>query len=173
MKGFAFWAGYGPQGFNLTKPILFHYPNKDLCYYLLGSLVPSVLARELHPSCAHYESVLVYILIFSSQLHHKQQLVGGLCWYTVGMFVSLPNHKHIEIQRLAHALLQRQPVTIHQVMSFVGRTTFCANGPVQICQLCCVMQSEMLNVYHSPTHLFLSFHLSHSALHQLQGLSQL
>ena len=39
-------------------------------------------------------------------------------------------------------------------MSFLGKTTFCAIGHAQVCQFCHVIQSGMLNVYHSPTHLF-------------------
>ena len=42
----------------------------------------------------------------------------GLCRDTVTISVSLLCDKYIEIQLLAHALLQRQPVTVHQVMSF-------------------------------------------------------
>ena len=38
---------------------------------------------------------------------------------------------------------------------------------------CVVSFSDMLNVYHSPAHLFCSFHFSLPALHQLKILSQL
>ena len=39
--------------------------------------------------------------------------------------------------------------------------------------LYCVIQSDMLNVYHSPTHLFSQVHFSLSSLHQLEWLSHL
>ena len=71
------------------------------------------------------------------------------------MPVSLPSDKHIEIQHLAHALLQGQPITVHKVMSVLGKTTFHANGHAQLCQLCSVIQSDMLNVNHPPVHFFL------------------
>ena len=79
------------------------------------------------------------------------------------------------------------PITIHQIMSFLGKTTFCAKWHEQLLSkttfcakwheqlhlLCHVIQSEILNVYYSSPHLFCSFHLSLPALHQLWRLSQL
>ena len=59
------------------------------------------------------------------------------------------------------------------VISFLGRTNFCASGYAQLCWLSCVIQSDMLKLYHSLANLFCSFHLSFSAWHQLQLLSQL
>ena len=41
-------------------------------------------------------------------------------------------------------------------MSFLGKVTFCASGHA-LYQLCHVIESDMLNVYHFPTHLFLSY----------------
>ena len=55
------------------------------------------------------------------------------------MSVSLPSDTLLKIQQLAHSLLQTQPVTFNQVVSFLGRTTFCANGYAQLFQLCCVI----------------------------------
>ena len=81
----------------------------------------------------------------------------GLYWHTVDMSVSLASEKLLEIQQLAYSLLERQPVTLNEVMSFLGKTTFCANGHAQFYHLCCVIQSVMLNVYHSPAHLFFHF----------------
>ena len=65
----------------------------------------------------------------------------------------------------------RQPVTVNQVMFFSGKTAFCASGHMQLFQLCHVFQSDMLNVYHLPTHFF--FCLSHPDMHQLKRLSEL
>ena len=59
------------------------------------------------------------------------------------MSVSLPSDKHIEIQQLANALLQRQPITVQQVMAFL--TTSCASGHAQHCWLCHDIQSDILN----------------------------
>ena len=61
------------------------------------------------------------------------------------MSVSLPSDKV--------SLLERQPVTCHQDMSYLGKTTYFVNGYAQLCQLCFVIQSDMLNVYHSPAHI--------------------
>ena len=73
------------------------------------------------------------------------------------MSVSLPSDKLLEILKLAHSLLQRQPVAVHQDMSFLGKTAFCAYGHAQLFQLGCVIQCDVLNVYHSPAHLFVYF----------------
>ena len=56
-------------------------------------------------------------------------------------------------------------------MSFLSKATFCANGHVQLCQLCHVIWSDMLKVYHSPTCLFLYFHLSLPAVSATETVS--
>ena len=89
------------------------------------------------------------------------------------MCVSLLSNKLLEIQQLAHDLLQRKPITVHQAMSILHKTTFCAHGQAQLCQLCHVIQSIMLNVYPSRAQLFLSFHLSLPAQCGHKWLSQL
>ena len=39
-------------------------------------------------------------------------------------------------------------------MSFWDKTTFCANGHTEPCQMCFVIQCDTFNVYHFPTHFF-------------------
>ena len=95
----------------------------------------------------------------------------GLCWDTVNISVSLPPDKLADIQQLALSLLQTQPVTVCQVMYFLGKTTFCANGHSYLWGLCHVIQSDMLTVYHSPPICFLIFQFS--TLHQLEWLHYL
>ena len=58
-------------------------------------------------------------------------------------------------------------------MSFVGKANFCANGHFQLWRLCYVIQSDMLIVYHSPSHLFSPVHFYFSALYQLEQLYHL
>ena len=88
------------------------------------------------------------------------------------MSVSLPLDKLAEIQQLALALLQTPHVTVHKVMSFLGKANFCINGHSQLWYLCRVIQSDMLSIYHSPTQLFSHVHFSPS-LHQLEWLATL
>ena len=99
-------------------------------------------------------------------------LVLGLCWDTVDMSISLPSDKLLEIQHLSPFLLLRHPVIACQIMSFLGKTTFCANRHVQLCQLCYVIQINMLNGKYSSAHL-LFFSPVPTALHPLQRLYQL
>ena len=87
------------------------------------------------------------------------------------MSVSFLSDKLLQIQQLAHPLLQMQPVTVHQVISSLGKTTFCANGHAQLCQLCHVIQSDMLDVCHSSAHLFCSFHFPSSTKSALETVS--
>ena len=137
-------------------------------------LTPSMLARQLQLSYAPLFFLGLHINFSKSDLHLKQQFsFVGLYWNTVDMSFSLPSTKLDEIQKFAHALLQRQPVTVHQVMSFLSKTAFCANGHAHLCQLCLVVQSDMLNVYHCPANFFLSFCLFLPSLCQLQKLSLL
>ena len=44
------------------------------------------------------------------------------------MSVSLPPDKLADIQQLALSLLHTQHVTVHMVMSFLGKANFCTNG---------------------------------------------
>ena len=74
------------------------------------------------------------------------------------MLVSLPPDKLADIQQLALSLLHTQHVTVHMVMSFLHKAIFCTNSHSQLWHLCCVIQSDMIHVYHSPTHLFLYVH---------------
>ena len=70
------------------------------------------------------------------------------------MSIPSPTDKLTDIQQFALSLLQTQLVTVHWVMSFLGKASFCANGHSQLQRLCHVIQSDMLTVYHSPIHLF-------------------
>ena len=96
-----------------------------------------------------------------------------LCWDTLHMSVSLPPDKLADIQQLVLSLLQNQHITVHRVMSFLGKANFCTNDHSQLWLLCCVIQSDMLTIYNSPTHLFSHVHFSLSSLHQLEWLSHL
>ena len=86
------------------------------------------------------------------------------------MSVSLPLGKLADIQQLSLSLLQREYVTVCRVMSLLGKANFfttpnCGTGVVSF--------SDMLHVYHSPTHLLSWVHFSLSLLHQLEQLSHL
>ena len=85
------------------------------------------------------------------------------------MSVSLPPDKLAEVQQLALSLLQNQHVTVCRFMSFLGKANFCTNGHFQLRRLCHVILSDMMTVYHSPTHLFSHVHFSLSSLHQLDN----
>ena len=89
------------------------------------------------------------------------------------MSVSLPPDELAHIQQLALSLLQSQHVTVCWVMSFLGKANFCTSGPSELQHLCHVIQSDILHVYHSPTHLFSQVHFSLSLLCQLEWLSQM
>ena len=89
------------------------------------------------------------------------------------MSVSLPPDKLADIEQLALSLLRTPHVTVHKTMSFLGKANFCTNGHSQLQHLCCVIQSAMLHVYHSPTQLFSCVHFPLSSLHQLEQLVHL
>ena len=89
------------------------------------------------------------------------------------MSVYLHPDKLADIQQLALSLPQIQHVTVHQVMSSLGKANFCTNGHSQLQHLCHLIHNDMLHVYHSPTHLFSWVHFSLSSLYQLEWLSHL
>ena len=58
-------------------------------------------------------------------------------------------------------------------MSFLGKANFCTSGHSQLFHLCRVIQSDMLNIYHSHMQLFSRVHFSISSLCQLEWLANL
>ena len=95
----------------------------------------------------------------------------GLCWDTVHMSVSLPPDKLADFQQLALSLLWTPYVTVCRVMSFLGKAKFYTTGHSHLLHLCCVIQSGILGVYHSPTQLFSCVHFSLSSFRQLEQLA--
>ena len=63
------------------------------------------------------------------------------------MSVSVASNKLIGIQELVHAMLQRQPVTVHQVMYFWGKITICTSRHVELpsCAMLFSMTCWMFN----------------------------
>ena len=180
-KVLPFGLAIAPRVFtSLTKPILFlcHHKGLHIVIYLDDILVLVCSKRAGKRACLFLCSLLVrlglHINFSKSDLHLSQSFTFlGLCWDTVCMSVSLPPDKLAEIQQLALALLQTPHVTVHKVMSFLGKANFCTNGHSQLWHLCCVIQSDMLSVYHSPTQLFSHVHFSPSSLCQLEWLAKL
>ena len=165
---------------SLTKPILFlcHCKGLRIVIYLDDILVLVRSKRAGKRACLFLCSLLVclglHINFSKSDLRLSQSFTFlGLCWDTVHMSVSLPPDKLADIQQLALSLLHTPHVTVHKVMSFLGKANFCINGHSQLRQLCRVIQSDMLRVYHSPTHLFSRVHFSPSSLRQLDQLAKL
>ena len=165
---------------SLTKPILFLCHCKGLCIVIyLDDILVLVCSKWVGKrACSFLCSLLVHLglhINFSkSDLHLSQTFTFlGLCWDTVCMSVSLPPDKLADIQQVALSLLQTTHVTVHKVMSFLGKANFCTNGHSQLCHLCCVIQSDMLSVYYSPMQLFSHVHFSISSLHQLEWLAHL
>ena len=115
-----------------------------------------------------------YILVFPSLTFASLSLFvsWGMLGYCPHISI-LPPDRLADIQQLALPLWQSQHVTVCRVMSFLGKANFCTNGHSKLWCLCHVIQSDMLHVYHSPTHLFSQVHFSLSSLCQLEHLSQL
>ena len=180
-KFYPFQLDTAPRVFTaLTKPILFLCHCKGLCIVIYFSdilvLVCSKQAGKRACSflCSLSVSLGLHIKFSKSDLYLTQTFcLLRLCWNTVHMLVSLPPDKLAYIQQLSLSLLQTQPVTVHQMMSFLGKAYFCANGHSQLQRLCHVIQSDKLTVYHSPSHLFSPVHFSFSAVPHLKWLYHL
>ena len=159
IEGFAFVLATAPMVFtSLIKhiPFLCRYKGFHDEIYLDNTMV---LTPSKHTSkraqiflCSLLVHLRLHIIFPMLNLTSFGTFFLGLCWEIVDMSVSLPTDKFLQIQHLAHSLLQRQPVTVHHIMSFLCKTTFCASGLVQLCQFCHVIQSDMFNVYHSLAH---------------------
>ena len=79
----------------------------------------------------------LHINFSKSELHLTWQLLFGAFGVIQVTFLSPAAEKSIEIQQLVHTLLQRHPVTVCEVISFLGKTTFlpltCTALPVDPC----------------------------------------
>ena len=180
-KVLPFGLATAPRVFtSLMKPIFFlcHHKGLHIVIYLDDILVLVCSKWAGRRSCLFLCSLLVRpglpIKFSKLDLCLSQSFTFfGLFWDTVHMSVSLPPDKLADIQQLALSLLCTPHVTVHKVMSFLGKANFCTNGHSQLRCLCHVIQSDMLSVYHSPTQLFSCVHFSLSSLHQLEWLSNL
>ena len=150
---------------SLTKPILCLCCHKGLHIVIYLDEILVLIHSKQEDKRAHLFlfSLLVchglHINFSKSDLCLSQTFTFlGLCQDTVCMSVSLPPEKLADIQQLALSLLQTPHVTGCKVMSFLGKANFCTNGHSQLWQLCHVIQSDMLSVYHSPTQLFSCVH---------------
>ena len=128
---------------SFTKPTLFVCQLKDFCIFIqLGYILVLICSKHAGKRALTFLcSVLVWIRLhinFSKAVLGLTQCfsLSGLCWDTGDMSISLPSDKLLEIQHLVHSLLQKQPVTVHWIISFLGKTNFCANGHAQLCQQC-------------------------------------
>ena len=164
----------------LTKPILFlsHHKGFHIVIYLDDILVlvsSKWAAKRAHLFlCSLLVCLGLHINFSKSDLCLSQTFCFlELCWDTVHMSVSLPPDKLAAIQLLALSLLQTPHVTVHRVMSFLGKANFCTNGHFKLWHICHVIQSDMVCVYHSLTQLFSHVHFSLSSLHQLECLAHL
>ena len=143
---------------SLTKPILFLCHQKGFCIVVCLDDILVLFHSEWVGKMAH--SFLCSLLVWLG-LHIKFSKYDlcltqtfcflGLCWDMVCMSVSLPPDKLADIQQLSLSLLQNQCVTIHRVLSFLGKANFCTNGPSQLHHLHCIIQNDMFTVYYSPT----------------------
>ena len=144
----------------LIKPMLFLCCCKGLCViiYLDDILILTCSKHAGKRAQTFLCSLLVHhglhINFSKSELSLRQQFSFFWPMLEYSWHLSLPSDKLIEFLQLVHALLHRQPV---QIMSFLGKPTFCADGHAQLCWLCHVIQSDMLKVYYSLAHFFLFF----------------
>ena len=128
-KVLPFGLATAPQVFTaLTKPILFlcHHKGFNIVIYLYDILVMVCSKwpdRRAHSFlCSLLVRLGLHINFSRSDLCLTQTFCFlGLCWDTVHMSVSLPPDKLADIWQLALSLLQSQHVTIHEVMSFLGK----------------------------------------------------
>ena len=118
--------------------------------------------------------IMGYIFVFSKSEFCLCQYFSflGLFWVMVDMSVLLPTDKLWEIQQLALTLLQMQTVIVCAIIPFRGGQLLC-HWTCRTSLLCCVIQSDMLTIYHSPAHLFCTFHFSFPGVFKSWRLSQL
>ena len=180
-KVLPFWLATAPRVFkSFPKPIscLCHHKGLHIVIYLDDILVlihSKQAGKRAHLFlCSLLVRLGLHINFSKSDLCLSQTFCFfRLCWDTVHISVSLPPDKLADFQQLVLSLLWTPHVTVHRVMSFLGKANFCTSGHSQLWCLCHVSQSDMLHIYHSPTQLFSCVHFSLSSLCKLELLAHL
>ena len=139
-KVLPFGLATAPRVFtSLTKPILFlcHHKGLHIVIYLDGILVlvcSKWVGKRAHLFlCSLLVCLGLHINFSKANLCLSQTFwFLGLCWDTVHKSVSLPSGNLADIWQLALSLLQTPHVTAHQVMSFLGKASFCTSGHSQL-----------------------------------------
>ena len=137
-----------------------------MCYYIFG-WYPGKRAQSLLFSLLFtLDSVLIFQVWILS--HSALFFFRTILWYSGCVCI----FNTWWISWLYHALLLWQPVIVCQGMSSLGKTKFCANGHVQLCQLCDVIQGDKLNVNDFPANFSLCLNFLFPAQHKLLRLSK-
>ena len=139
-KVLPFGLATAPRVFmSLTKPILFlcHHKGLHIVIYLDDILMLVCSKQVGKRACLFLCSLLVHLSLHinfcKSDLCLSQTFCFlGLSLDTLHMSVSLPPDKLADIQQLALSLLQTPHVTVHRIMSFLGKANFCTNGHSQL-----------------------------------------
>ena len=124
----------------LTKPILYLCHCKGFCIFIsFDDILVLVCSKQVGKRALSFLCSLLVCLglrinFSKSDLCLTQTFcfLGGLCWDTVNMSVSLPPDELAGIQQLALPFLLTQPVSVQQVLSFLGKANFCASGHSQL-----------------------------------------
>ena len=106
--------------------------------------------------CSSFVHLGLHINLSQSELHLAQHCCFlGLFSDTMDMSVFLKADKILEIPQLALSLMQMQPVTVCEVMSFLGMTNFNVSGHQQLYHLCHVRAACLLFIIHFLTYFVL------------------
>ena len=126
---FCHWTGQSPQGFHHILNQYFYFADaRGFILYIWVIFwfwfILSLWAR-VGISCSLLVCLGLHIFFFTFELCR----IECFCYLwlfsdTVDMSVFLPYDKLFEVQCLAHALLQTQPITVCQIMSFGGQGQF-------------------------------------------------
>ena len=177
VEGLAILATFGPLGFSPCW--LNPYCSFDitrifvLLFFWMISwswLALSMLTRDLEPSCASWITYLFFqawILSYTAVFFFRTVLrySGHGCLFAIWQIYWNPEVGSCFVTW----------ATCYSPSDYIlfGKTILCGSGRAQLCQLCCIIQSYILDVYNSPALLFLYFNLSLPVWCQLQWLSEL
>ena len=117
---FAIGLAMAPRIFtSLAKHLLFFCQCKGFCIIIYLDILVLIHSKLAGRRAWSFWATHDFLHIWTS-IHSEHFL--GLCWGIVNMFVSLPSDKLFKVLHMALFLLETKPITVHEVMSFGGKS---------------------------------------------------
>ena len=161
VDSFAFRLATAPRAFTpLSTPILFLCKCRGFHVDIyLGNVQVLTHAKQADKRAwilllSFGSSWITFVLQFWTSSHFALSIFRIVLGYSEHVIVFVIWQFSWDIQVGSFFVTEATCYSPSVFFSFMGRTTYCTSGYAHLCQLCCGIQSDLLNVYNYPAHVF-------------------